>query len=169
MASKQNEFLGIFKETFSARVDGDHSDWTGGQIKSNVAGLDPILRVRRNGEAKKGESFELADLKTTYRKKLVIIEYDVKKLPLSNLLKYWPYIIGDLDKSPNQDIIICQFSDWYSYASYRDLWEWTLKKMKVDPERKVNIVGMQFDHGGDDKKVCSLAINSSIDWIKDQC
>lgn len=153
------------EEIFSERVNGNHSAWIEGQSKNNVASLQPILEVRRDRKVKRGEAFELADLKTDYRGKTIIVEYDVKQLPLTNLIKYWPYITNELDKTPINDVFICQFSDWWSYASYRDLWEWSMEKMRVEPKRIVNVDGRQFDHGGENKVIQAKSIKQAVDWF----
>jgi len=62
-------------------------------------------------------------------------------------------------------ILICHFSDWWSYATRRDLWEWTLSRMQTDQNRMCEIKGKQFDHGGNDQQVRASSIASAIDWI----
>jgi hypothetical protein len=95
----------------------------------------------------------------------VIIEFESRELPLSNILKYWPYLRGELSAKPMQPILVCHFSDWWSYATRRDLWEWTLSRMQADQGRLVEIEGKQFDHGGSDHLLRASSIYSAIEWI----
>jgi len=94
------------------------------------------------------------------------VEFENKELPLSNLLKYWPYLRGELSAKPTQPLLICHFSDWWSYATRRDLWEWTLSRMQADGERLVAVAGKQFDHGGANRSLRDQSITSAVEWIR---
>lgn len=166
MGSRQTNFLNEFKESFKDHL-GETSLWDGGQVIGNTASLISHSADRRPAGAKKTERFELGDTTTNYRGWKIIIEFENKELPLSNILKYWPYLRGELSTLPNHPILLCHFSDWWSYATRRDLWEWTLSRMQNDPDRIVNIRGRQFDHWGDDSNLRLNSISTAIQWIDD--
>ncbi|WP_317534619.1 hypothetical protein [Nitrosomonas sp. Is37] len=94
-----------------------------------------------------------------------MVEFETGAIPLSNLLKYWPYIRGELSTKPTQPLLICHFSDWWSYATRRDLWEWTLSRMKADTEKIIQVEGRQFDHWASDAARRDASLNEAIDWI----
>lgn len=170
MAGKQSLFLQQFKNAYEERF-GRLSLWTGGQASANTANLVSHVAGRRPIGPRATERFELGDLATKLGDYKIVIEFEDGALPLSNLLKYWPYIRGELSLKPDGPIILCHFSDWWSYATRRDLWEWTLSRMQADPERRVEIHGCQFDHWGRDvswggdisKRVKSIA--GALEWI----
>jgi hypothetical protein len=168
MGQPQSEFLKCFQVAFSEKFGDESVRWTGGQISSNVARLPPDRLLRRNGLLKAGEQFEIGDLRTDFCGKTLIIEFDSKQVPLSNLVKYWPYITNDLNVAPRYPVVLCHFSDWWSYGTYRDLWAWTLKRMQSDERRLVEISGRQFDHGGADATLRSQGMNEAICWIEEQ-
>ncbi|MDV6343215.1 hypothetical protein R2Q26_01375 [Nitrosomonas sp. Is37] len=121
--------------------------------------------LRRPGIAKAGERFELGDLSAQVGNWRVVVEFETGAIPLSNLLKYWPYIRGELSTKPTQPLLICHFSDWWSYATRRDLWEWTLSRMKADTEKIIQVEGRQFDHWASDAARRDASLNEAIDWI----
>lgn len=164
MGLTQSKFLADFKQAFNTYV-GQDIQWSGGQIAKNCAAFVSPYSCRRAVGTRTTERFELGDTTTSYFGWKIIIEFESKELPLSNILKYWPYLRGELNTKPTEPIIICHFSDWWSYATRRDLWEWTLSRMQADEERLVEIEGKQFDHGGTNQNLCFLSINSSIEWI----
>jgi hypothetical protein len=170
MASKQSEFLDEFKEAFQRRF-AQTFEWRGGQVVGNKGHLVSHAAGRRPVGRRGTEQFELGDLTTKYQGYRIVVEFEEGALPLSNLLKYWPYIRGELSLQPEQPIVLCHFSDWWSYATRRDLWEWTLSRMQSDSERKVHIIGRQFDHwgrhiadGGEASKRAEC-IDDAIKWI----
>jgi hypothetical protein len=164
MGKTQTAFLDQFASSFSTRTGVDVA-WAGGQVVANTAGLPFNGALRRPGPPKAAERFELGDLTATVGDCRVIIEFESAEVPLSNLLKYWPYVRGELGSQPSQRLIICHFSDWWSYATRRELWEWTLGRMKADPQRVVDVDGRQFDHWGDDTERRSESILQAVDWI----
>ncbi|HEY0917367.1 MAG TPA: hypothetical protein VGE22_20975 [Solimonas sp.] len=107
----------------------------------------------------------MGDLTTSYCGWKIIVEFESKELPLSNLLKYWPYLRGELNASPKEPLLLCHFSDWWSYATRRDLWEWTLSRISADQDRLVPIAGRQFDHGGSDLGRREKSIFEAMEWI----
>lgn len=165
MGATQTTFLADFADAFGQRF-GHGVKWTGGQAAENTASLTTHVSGRRAVGVRKAERFELGDITTDFLGWKIIIEFESRELPLSNLLKYWPYICGDLSSTPQNPVLICHFSDWWSYATRRDLWEWTLSRMKVDPLRKVNIEGSQFDHGRSDIDLRTLSIGAALQWIE---
>ncbi|MFN4014218.1 MAG: hypothetical protein ACK4JB_02700 [Reyranella sp.] len=171
MAGPQSSFLEEFKAAYSAHF-GHDAIWKGGQAKENTAGFSTPLGGRRSIGHRAGEGFELGDVATTRGRWTVIIEFESNEIPLSNLQKYWPYIRGELTSSPARPIALCHFSDWWSYATRRDLWEWTLSRMQADPARLVDFEGRQFDHGGTgisrppDKTQRDAALFNAIRWIE---
>lgn len=164
MGANQTTFLADFVAAFGHRFGLDVV-WTGGQAVENTASLTTHVSGRRAIGVKKAERFELGDITASYLGRKLIIEFESKELPLSNLLKYWPYVCGELSSSPHQPVLICHFSDWWSYATRRDLWEWTLSRMRVDPSRIVDIDGCQFDHGGADINLRRRSITAALEWI----
>ncbi len=163
MPSHQNIFLAKFKSAFVVRF-GDEHIWQGGQRTGNYASLQKIPALRRNGKCRSDERFELGDLRLDFNSKTIIVEYESWGVSTHNLLKYWPYIIGDLDMQPCFPVILCHFSNWGSWASYRDTWVWLSKRMENDPARKVDFVGRQFDHGPE-LLDSDIAIQNALDWI----
>ena len=113
MGIKQSNFLTSFQEAFLAKTGHDFQ-WTGGQLFCNTAGLPLDTNVRRAGNAKAGERFELGDLTANVGGWKVVIEFESGYVTPSNLLKYWPCIRGELDIKPTQPLLICHFSDWWS-------------------------------------------------------
>jgi len=164
MGVTQSAFLAEFKQAFKQKA-GQDIRWAGGQSVENCAAFKLPYPCRREVGARATERFELGDATRDYRGWKVILEFESKELALSNLLKYWPYLCGDLTAKPSMPILICHFSDWWSYATRRDLWEWTLSRMQADQNRMCEIKGKQFDHGGKDQQVRASSIASAIDWI----
>ena len=164
MGLTQSSFLAEFKHAFNEQT-GHEVHWAGGQVAENCAAFTSPYPCRRAVGTRTTERFELGDATTPYFGWKVIIEFESKELPLSNILKYWPYLRGELNTKPVQPLIICHFSDWWSYATRRDLWEWTLSRMQDDQERLVEVKGRQFDHGGSDQSLRASSISSAIQWI----
>lgn len=164
MGKTQSSFLVAFQDLFRTR-SGLEVEWTGGQSSANTAGFPDNPQWRRPGQARSGEKFELGDLAANIGHWRVVIEFESREVPLSNLLKYWPYIRGELLIKPSRPVLICHFSDWWSYATRRDLWEWTLSRMKADTECLVGVDGCQFDHWGSDAASRIESVSSAIDWI----
>lgn len=164
MGTPQSSFLAFFEAAFHAR-SGLSTNWAGGQSTSNTAALQGRPELRRSGQVRRGEKFELADLASDVGAWRVVIEFESREVPLSNLLKYWPYLRGELETRPTRNLLICHFSDWWSYATRRDLWDWTLSRMKADSERLVEVDGRQFDHWGSNEQSRSVSVQAAIDWI----
>jgi len=160
----QTSFLAEFKSSFQRRT-GIEAAWVGSQALSNTSALPFNQALRRPGPLKNGERFELGDIAANIGKHRVVIEFESAAVPLSNILKYWPYVRGELASRPSSPIVLCHFSNWWSYATRRDLWEWTLARMKADPDRMVEVEGRQFDHWSDDQQRRSQSVEAAIDWI----
>jgi hypothetical protein len=107
----QDSFLRAFEAAFKARAPIE-ATWIGGQVASNTAALPVDQQLRRAGQVRQRESFELADLAANVRGWRVVVEFESREVPLSNLLKYWPYIRGELATKPEGPMLICHFSDW---------------------------------------------------------
>ncbi|GAB2500087.1 hypothetical protein GCM10027084_12190 [Pseudoxanthomonas sangjuensis] len=163
MGATQTAFLLEFTEAFLKKAP--NASWAGGQARANTASLLTHQAGRRGGLYNKAERFELGDLTTTFNGHKIVIEFESKQVPISNLLKYWPYLRGELSSKPDCPVIICHFSDWWSYGIYRDLWQWTLDQMQQDPKCLQSVSGCQFDHGGHDLSIRDSSINQSIEWI----
>lgn len=148
MGKRQTSFLTKFQDAFRTRT-AVVPVWSGGQVVSNTAALPIRDALRRSGPAKRAERFELGDIVAEIGRWRVVVEFESAEVPLSNLLKYWPYIRGELGTRPSHPLLICHFSDWWSYATRRDLWEWTLSRMKEDPQKVIDVQGRQFDHWSD--------------------
>lgn len=164
MAVPQATFLQEFRTSFSIRF-GQDTGWSGGQSRANTAGFVEGSGGRRPVGLRRGERFELGDAVTKYGRWTIVVEFESKQLSMSNLLKYWPYIRGELSSRPNNPIILCHFSDWWSYATYRDLWEWTLSRMRADSEKLVDIQGRQFDHWDTDIAKRSASLANAMEWL----
>lgn len=165
MGTTQSSFITEFKLAFN-RHFGPDILWVGGQSAKNCAAFLSPFPCRRAVGTQITERFELGDISTTYSGWKIIVEFENKQIPLSNILKYWPYMRGELSAQPEKPILLCHFSDWWSYATRRDLWEWTLSRMRVDPDRLVDIEGRQFDHGGTDGLLRASSILSAVAWIE---
>jgi len=165
MGKKQAPFLMGFKEAFEGRFGGGQH-WDGGQGKENRGQLKPNPQLRRNGEVRQDEYFELGDLRVNHGRYMVIVEFDSECLDMHNLVKYWPFICSELTLKPTLPIALCHFSDWYSFGSYRDLWNWLEDRMEKDPKHRVNFYGRQFDHGGGDQQKRDKSIQEAISWLE---
>ena len=166
MGETQKTFLSEFADAFRRKAP--DASWRGGQAKANTASLLTHQAGRRGGLYNNAERFELGDLTATLNGHKIIVEFESKQVPISNLLKYWPYLRGELSSKPSLPVIFCHFSDWWSYGIYRDLWQWTLDQMQQDAKCLQRISGRQFDHGGNDLSLRSRAIDLAIDWVLDQ-
>lgn len=164
MTRPQQQFLTYFQHNFARRT-GLAMPWSGGQVLANTAAFTANTALRRPNIKRHGEKFELADLAATVNGWRVVIEFESREVPLSNLLKYWPYLRGELDTTPTQPLLICHFSDWWSYATRRDLWQWTMHRMQEDPQILFNVDGKQFDHWGSDATRREQSVAAAIDWI----
>ena len=164
MGNRQLDFLSGFREAFQARLRGEVL-WGGGQTATNTAGLQPDLLLRRDGRRRTGERFELGDLRCDISVSTVVVEYESGAMAVHNLLKYWPYLRGELGAVPTRPILLCHFSDWSSYGSYRDLWQWLLNRMKEDSYRRVEFHARQFDHGGTDVERANRSLSEALDWL----
>jgi len=168
MGQPQSQFLVQFKTAFAQRFS-QQVDWVGEQAAGNVAQLPGVVALRRGGILHRLEKFEIGDLRADFSDRTLVIEYEQKQLTLSNLLKYWPYVRGELNVKPERPIILCHFSNWWSYGTYRDLWNWVMLRMQTDPERLVDIQGHQFDHGGPDITLRDAGVRAALDWIERVC
>ncbi len=166
MANKQNKFLEEFKSIFEGHF-GTNDTWKGGQSKGNVAAYKVPYDCCRNRPINKNERFELGDLSVVLNGHMIVVEFESAELPLSNILKYWPYLRGEFNHSPELPIVLCHFSDWWSYATRRDLWQWTIEQMYLDPTLLVEQKGKQFNHGHKEGLPATESIQQSVEWISD--
>ncbi len=167
MGAIQSTFLLEFGEAF-CRSFGEECAWTGGQVITNTASLLTHQAGRRGGHYNKAERFELGDLTAVFRGHKIIIEFESKQVPISNLLKYWPYLRGELSTKPHMPVLLCHFSNWWSYGIYRDLWQWTIGEMQQDAKCLYPIDGCQFDHGGSNDMLRKQSITDAISWVRVQ-
>ena len=116
MGQKQSEFVQLFSARFKDRFDGQML-WGGGQVPDNKAAFKQLPQYRRDGILRKNEGIELGDLTGLFRGVTVVVEYDSGGLDLQNLMKYWPFLRGELSSSPPNRIVLCHFSSWESYGS----------------------------------------------------
>ena len=165
MGKTQTEFLDNFRSEFATRF-GENVYWRGGQSSSNTARLLSHEAQRREVGRKLSESFELGDITTNFKGWKIVIEFEAGSLPLSNLMKYWPYIRGEMSSCPDQPVLLCHFSDYQSYATRRDLWEWTVSRMKLDTQRLVAFEASQYDHWGQDEERRTITLRNSLRWIE---
>jgi hypothetical protein len=165
MGLKQTEFLRLFQHEWSNYIKYS-VNWTGGQIANNCAGFIPDPSVRRGGNSRHREQFELGDIRCDLLDHSIIVEFESDYMATHNILKYWPYLRGELSLIPEHPIALCHFSSWRSYASYRDLWQWLIARIKDDPNRRVEFVAHQFDHHDSDVADCLASIREALDWIQ---
>jgi len=168
MGKLQDNFVTAFKEAFSQKFDSSVI-WTSGQVRGNLAYLPPVLDLRRGGKSRSGEQFELGDLRVDFSGCTIIIEYDSGGVGIQNLLKYWPYLRGELNIQPKLPLVLCHFSSWASWGSYRDLWAWLLSRIQADAGLIVEINGRQFDNGEGDLPWQNDAIQKALDWLSTIC
>lgn len=167
MASVQTAFLSEFARQADVAL-GRPLQWLGGQSAVNTAGLPVNATLRREGVLQKNEVFELGDLRADLGNCLLLVEFDSRQVLMSNLVKYWPFICSALSVPPPQKpIILCHFSDWWSYGSHRDLWHWLACRMENDQSSRVNFLAKQFDHGGSDEGRRQRAISAALRWIQE--
>lgn len=168
MGKPQTEFVVAFKEAFTSRFD-NTPIWLSGQTTGNIAQLPGKEALRRGGMLKQGECFELGDLRANFDSWTLLVEYDHANISMINLVKYWPYVRGELHVRPSLPLILCNFSNWWSYGSHRDLWDWLMAKMHDDHGNIVKVVGRQFDHGGTNMSMRARGIQDALDWIEATC
>jgi hypothetical protein len=166
MGKVQEKFLDEFAKVFCKKAP--NVAWNGGQIKNNMARFSKYLAERRENTHEKSERFELGDLTTDFKGHKIVIEFDSSGVAISNLLKYWPYLRGELSVEPKLPIVICHFSNWSSYGAYRDLWQWTLHQIQQDAQCRHQISGRLFDHWGNDHLLRSHSIAQAVGWVLDQ-
>lgn len=164
MADSQRRFLELFRAEFGQRF-GARTSWHTGQVAANTAGLTPQTALRRGGLSRAGEVFEIGDLRCDLPSQTVIVEYESDAIAIHNLLKYWPYLRGELNVQPAQPLMLCHFSNWASYGSHRDLWEWLCSRMTDDMALTVPFQAKQFDHWKDDIDRRRASISAALDWI----
>jgi hypothetical protein len=121
--------------------------------------------LRRDGQFRAGERFELGDLRCTVGNIMVVAEYESGAVTLHNLLKYWPYLRGEMTSRPPCAILLCHFSSWSSYGSYRDLWNWLALRMCADSSLLVKFTARQFDHWDDDLAAADKSILGCLNWL----
>ena len=167
MGSRQKEFLERFRGALAERFP-SVVEWGGGQVASNTGSIDAHVSLRRSGVVRPGERFELGDLRCVISETAVVVEYESGPVALHNLLKYWPYLRGEMSSLPVSSMVLCHFSDWVSYGSYRDLWEWTVREMKDDPDLKVRFAARQFDHWGSDLDAAARSIADCLTWLENE-
>ena len=165
MGKPQSEFVDQFKAAFRESF-GVTREWTGGQGRHNNMSLPFVAQLRRDGVQSAGECFELGDLRADIAQRMVIIECESRAIAVHNLVKYWPFIRGEMSIKPSLPVLLCHFSDWVSYGSHRDLWYWISGRMASDTQRLVEFAGEQFDHGGESADHRQRGIASCIEWLK---
>lgn len=168
MGSLQTLFLTQFQNAL-ANSSAASCLWLGGQTTGNFGYLTRNPELRRNGKVRQDERFELGDLRTELGGYSLVIEYDSGGVSLSNLLKYWPFLRGELNVPPQHPLLLCHFSDWKSWGSYRDMWQWLLSRMQADSECLLPIYARQFDHGAQDIKLREQAIQDAVNWVIGIC
>jgi hypothetical protein len=167
MGVPQQQFLTRLRTALTTRFP-SATGWAGGQGIANTAALKGDASLRRGGVLRYGERFELGDLRCTAGSATIVVEYESEGVALHNLLKYWPYLRGELSARPRSAIILCHFSSWHSYGSYRDLWNWLASRMQDDRSLLVKFTARQFDHWGTDLASAEKSIAACMDWIESE-
>jgi hypothetical protein len=165
MAEAQAAFLRAFQAAFATRFKNEQVVWGGGQAASNTGALPGRAELRRGGKLMAREAFELGDLRCTFRGLDLLVEFDQGAVDLRNLLKYWPFICGELTTRPIRPVVLCHFSRWHSYGSFRDLWHWTAQRMQGDERAAVPFVAQHFDHWSEDPESRVASIEAALDWL----
>ncbi len=169
MGRSQTGFLNRFRSEFCRRFG--PVKWGGGQVLANCGRLSPNRNLRREGKLCTTERFELGDARCDLAGHAIIVEFDSDKIVVSNLLKYWPYLRGELCDVlsrrivPDLPILLCHFSNWYSYGSYRDLWQWLLERIQQDCGCRVRLAARQFDFHESDPTVTEQSVCQALDWL----
>ena len=166
MGSKQSAFLDEFRRSFVHRFG--ETNWTGGQVAGNKASFNPLAKYRRNEEFRANEGIELGDLVTQIGGFRLVIEFESEAMIVQNLIKYWPFLRGELDVTPTEHMVMLHFSDWRSWGSYRDLWEWIRERICNDADVRVDVSAEQFDHGGENTAIRTRSIGRAIDFVEQQ-
>ncbi len=164
MGTVQGAFVTEFREALVRRF-GAHIQCGGGQGKANCGQLPPNPELRRLGRSRANETFELGDLRADLAGQTVIMEFESEWVAVHNLVKYWPFVRGELNTKPILPITLCHFSSWSSYGSYRDLWKWIEARMANDPLLVMGFRGRQFDHGGEDQQLRANSIAQAMSWL----
>src|SRR5258708_486697 len=108
----QSQFLMEFQSAFRDSF-GITPGWITGQGRHNSVGLPCVAKLRRDGgAARSGEVFELGDLRADIARSMVIVECESSAISVHNLMKYWPFIRGEMSIKPSQPVLFCHFSDW---------------------------------------------------------
>ena len=165
MGTKQETFLTEFQSRFDAAF-GNALAWTGGQVIGNKANFCALPAYRRDGVCRPNEGIELGDLRTSIAGWTIVVEYESEAMVVQNLIKYWPYLRGELSVAPHEPIILVHFSDWKSWGSFRDLWDWIRKQMSTDTTCKVSFTAEQYDHGGGATEVLSRNAEAAIAFVR---
>lgn len=165
MGRSQSAFVEMFRKSVCEAL-GENLSVTGSQIATNCLTLPAAELVRREGIPKRVERFELGDIRIEFDHLTAIVEYESDAIAIHNLVKYWPFIRGETTPSAGKPLLICHFSNWHSYGSHRDLWEWLGRCMRCDPQRKVDLFARQFDHGGQDADLRAKGIGQAIEWLR---
>jgi hypothetical protein len=165
MAVTQTVFLEAFKAAFAARFGQEQLVWGGGQGAGNIGALPGRAELRRAGKLMAREAFELGDLRIAFRGADLLVEFDQGAVDLRNVLKYWPFIRGELTATPTRPVMLCHFSRWHSYGSFRDLWHWTVNRMQQDERVIVPFIAQHFDHWIEDPAARAASIEAALDWV----
>ena len=164
MVGLQDDFLRAFRDAFAHEFRYD-PEWVSGQTVGNKGLLLGDLSLRRNGVIRRNEGLELGDLRANLGGKTLIIEFDSGGASAMNLIKFWPYLRGEMDVQPISSVTLCYFSDWYSYGSYRDMWKYLLHRMQDDPKLLVEFIAKQFDSNRDNSTGRIAEISRALVWI----
>lgn len=100
------------------------------------------------------------------RGKAIVVEYESEAMVVQNLIKYWPYLRGELSCTPSEPTILLHFSDWKSWGSFRDLWDWIRQRMIEDTDCKVPFAAEQFDHGGVEPNILASSVDAAIAFVR---
>jgi len=167
MGEKQTQFVARVRTALKSRFP-HAADWAGGQGAANTVALPRKASLRRPGPSRSGERFERADVRCNVGNSTIVVEYDSGGIATHNLVKYWPYLRGEMSSSPSSAIILCHFSSWVTYGSYRDLWDWLAGQMMRDPTLKVRFAARQFDHWDADLVKGDQSIAECLDWVESE-
>ena len=111
MAGPQATFLSAFREAFDERFGPVEWETSRQRKVGEFCARFRHKKYRRNPVLRANEGFELGDLRAQRKDSVVVVEYDREGVDTHNLVKYWPYLRGDLAVVPPTRLLLCYFSD----------------------------------------------------------
>jgi len=166
MAGPQATFLQAFCEAFDKAFGPAEWETSRQRTVGEFCARCRNKKYRRSSMLRANEAFELGDLRARWRDSVVVVEYDREGVDTHNLVKYWPYLRGDLAVVPPTRLLLCYFSDWRSWGSSRDLWAWVYQRIRDDSACKGRLMAEHFDHGKDSEEMRTTGIGEALGFLR---